>query len=135
MNNTSGINLFSSFTTRLLAYLFIVATVPYHLEARELVQDPIVLQIEQLNFTPTEFYVAGLTDERKDQSAIAWLIPPGVANAKPNAIDLQGGGKSAIEAFVLKSLPRDTKLRPIIVRLKEARVVENRGQGVLWKVN
>jgi hypothetical protein len=127
LNNTLSLTAFTSFSTRILACLFTLTVVPYHLEARALVQDPIVLQIEQLNFTPTEFFIAGLVDERKDRSAVAWLIPPGTANAKPNAIDLQGGGKSAIEAFVLKSLPRDTNLRPVIVRLKEARVVEKPG--------
>lgn len=92
-------------------------------------QDPIVLKIEPSSFTPTEFYIAQLVDERKDKSAVARLIPPGLKSGKPEAVDLKGGAKSAIEAFVMQSLPRDTKLRPVVVRLKEVQVVEKPGAG------
>ncbi|MEX2594040.1 MAG: hypothetical protein WD426_14800 [Anditalea sp.] len=92
------------------------------------VQDPIVLQIEPLPFTPTEFYISGLVDERKDPSAVAWLIPSRTGSAKPVAVDLQGGGKTAIETFVLQSLPRNKKLFPVIIRLQEFHIKEKTGQ-------
>jgi hypothetical protein len=87
-------------------------------------QEPLVLAIEPLNFTPEEFYIAEVVDERKDPSAVAWLIPPGSGSGPTQPLDFKGGGKAAIEAFMLKSLPRNKKLRPIIVRIKECRLIE-----------
>ncbi len=95
-------------------------------------QEPIVLRMEPLAFTPNHFYIAGILDERKNPSAVAWLIPPGAGNTKSQAVDLKGGGKAAIEAFIFQSLPRNKDLRPIIVRLKEFRVTETAGpKGVV----
>ncbi|WP_240676202.1 hypothetical protein [Botryobacter ruber] len=90
--------------------------------------DPLVLRPQSLDFTPKEFYIANVTDERKDRAAVAYLLPevkmagqqPGAAQA----IDLQGGGQQAIRAFMLESLPRNTQLRPVTIRLKECRVTE-----------
>ena len=87
-------------------------------------QDPILLKPVKLDFTPNEFYIAGLIDERKDPSAVAWLIPPGSGKDKAVPVDLVGGGKAAMEAFVLQSLARDESLRPVIVRVKELRLRE-----------
>ena len=101
--------------------------VPLYAIAKETAQDPIVLRVETLPFTPTEFHIDGFVDERKNTSAIAWLIPQGSVNAKTQAVDLSGGGKAAIEKFVFNSLPRNKDLRPIIVRLQELRVIEKPG--------
>lgn len=95
-------------------------------------QEPIVLRIEPLAFTPNHFYIAEIIDERKDPSAVAWLIPSGQGNTQTRAVDLEGGGKVAMEAFILQSLPRNKELRPIVVRIREAKVVESAGpKGVV----
>jgi len=111
-------------TARLFLSLFILSAIPFASMAKDAAQDPIVLRVETLSFTPTEFYIDGFVDERKDKSAVAWLIPQGTTNAKTQAVDLAGGGKSAVEQFVFNSLPRNKNLRPIIVRLQECRVLE-----------
>ena len=112
---------------RLFLPLLILSAIPLPSIAKDIVQDPIVLRVETLPFTPTEFYIDDFVDERKNKSAVAWLIPQGTANAKTQAVDLSGGGKSAIEQFVYKSLPRNKNLRPVIVRLRDFRVVEKPG--------
>jgi hypothetical protein len=89
---------------------------------------PLVLQPVKLPFTPTQFYVAQVRDERPNRSAVAWLLPeptkPGAPLAAPRPVDLQGGGLGAIQAFVRQSLPRNSALRPIQIRLRECRVQE-----------
>jgi hypothetical protein len=91
---------------------------------------PIALRAERLPFTPKEFYIAGIVDERKETSAVAWLLPSGTATATPKllALDLQGGARAALQNFVKKSLPANTALRPVIIRLKECRIMEAPGE-------
>lgn len=93
---------------------------------------PIVLRTELLAIRPKEFYIAGLVDERADPSAVAWMLPPanssnGTAD-KLIPVDLKGGGKEAIQDFMFRSLPRNKTLRPVIIRLKECRVIESAGE-------
>lgn len=92
--------------------------------------EAIVLRAEPLPFTPKEFYIATVIDERKDPAAVAYLVPEVSATAKPGTtrpIDLQGGGLKAIRQYIQKSMPANTKLRPIAVRLKECRITETPG--------
>ena len=92
---------------------------------------PIVLRAEPLPFTPKEFYIAGIVDERQNRKAVAHLIPLPAAPAAPlgkaQPVDLKGGGLVAIRQFVQQSLPQNKKLRPVVVRLKECRVTETAG--------
>lgn len=92
---------------------------------------PIVLQAEPLGFTPKEFYIASVVDERQDRNAVAYLFPLPAAPAAPldkaQPVDLQGGGLAAIRQFVQQGLPQNKKLRPVVVRLKECRVTETAG--------
>ncbi|TGD81620.1 hypothetical protein [Hymenobacter wooponensis] len=89
---------------------------------------PLVLQPVKLPFTPTQFYIARIRDERPNRAAVAWLVPaptkPGAPLPAAQPIDLQGGGLAAIQAFVRQSLPRNPALRPIQIRLRECRVQE-----------
>jgi hypothetical protein len=92
--------------------------------------EPIVLQAEQLPFSPKEFYIANVIDERTDRTAVAWLLPASTNAVQPSAtypVDLQGGGIHAIREFIQKSLPGNKALRPIIIRIKEYRVTESIG--------
>lgn len=91
---------------------------------------PIVLRAEPLSIKPTEFYIAGIVDERADASAVAWLMPsPKSASASGLLpVDLQGGAKAALQEFIRKSLPANTALRPVIIRLKECLITEEAGE-------
>lgn len=83
----------------------------------------IVLQAEPLSFTPKEFYIAGVIDARESQQAVAWLLPPDLQGA-PQGVDLAGGAQKAILQFTRQSLKRNTKLRPVIIRLQECMITE-----------
>ncbi|WP_299760467.1 hypothetical protein [uncultured Pontibacter sp.] len=89
---------------------------------------PIVLKSEPLNFTPKEFYVAGVLDERADKKAVAHIMPAPAAGkplaTAPTPVDLQGGALQAVQQFIGKGLPANKKLRPIIITLKELEVKE-----------
>lgn len=92
--------------------------------------DAIVLRSEKLTFTPKEFYIADIRDERADKKAVAYLLPvtgSPSTTAKPLPVDLKGGGLAAIRQFTRESLPRNTALRPVVVRLKELSVKEAAG--------
>lgn len=91
-----------------------------------------VLKPASLAFTPREFYVADVVDERRDRSAVAWLlVPPAkpgtTATSATKPLDLQGGGAAALRQFVRQSLPRNPALRPVVVRVQECRIVEMPG--------
>ncbi|WP_051359765.1 hypothetical protein [Adhaeribacter aquaticus] len=92
--------------------------------------EPITLQPTTVNFTPKEFYIASIIDERQNRKAVGYLVPlttnlAQAASASP--VDLQGGGLNAIKQFVNQSLPRNSKLRPITIRLKECKITETPG--------
>ncbi|MFD2247916.1 hypothetical protein [Pontibacter ruber] len=92
--------------------------------------EPIVLRSEPMSFTPKEFYIVDVLDERADKKAVAYLLPAIASTAqaaKALPVDLQGGGHTAIRQFIRQSLRRDTKLRPVVVRLKEYKATEKPG--------
>ncbi|WP_439880836.1 hypothetical protein ACSX1A_16980 [Pontibacter sp. MBLB2868] len=92
--------------------------------------EPLVLRTEPMPFTPKEFYIAEIVDERSNREAVAYLLPlPTTASPATSTlpVDLQGGGLTAIRQYVNKSLKQDTKLRPIVVRLKEVQLKESAG--------
>ncbi len=85
--------------------------------------EPIVLRSEPQPFTPSEFYITSVLDERQDKSAVAWLLT-NPQTGSTQAIDLKGGGLQAIQQYIKESLPQNTRLRPVIARIKECRVIE-----------
>jgi hypothetical protein len=93
----------------------------------------IILHDEQLPITPKEFYIANVTDERDDRTAIGWLLPAEGLNqgTKTYPVDLQGGGFAAIKQYIEHSLPRNTSLRPVIAGLKKCLVTETLREGGL----
>ena len=87
---------------------------------------PIVLT-EPKNLLPvSEFYIAGVVDERDDRSPVAWLLPATQATtATPRlSLDLQVGVPTAIKQYFEKSVPANKTLRPIVIRIKKIRVDE-----------
>jgi len=91
----------------------------------------IVLQDQALAIAPKEFYIANVTDERADKSAIAWLLRPGTVKDQPETypVDLQGGGLVAVKQFVVHNLPHNVALRPVVISIRKFRVTEKAGAG------
>ncbi|GAA4417747.1 hypothetical protein GCM10023187_50530 [Nibrella viscosa] len=89
--------------------------------------DPIALKAEPLPFTPKEFYIAEITDERPERGAIGHLITtPG---RPAERVDLQGGTLPALRQFVRQSLRQNQLLRPIAIRVKQCKITEAPATG------
>ena len=84
---------------------------------------PIVLKAEPLPVTPKEFYIANVVDSRTNKNAVAYLFPAQGTKAVP--VDLKGGAQFAVQEYLRKGLPANTKLRPVVLRLKELNVTES----------
>ncbi|SHJ43082.1 hypothetical protein SAMN02745146_3144 [Hymenobacter daecheongensis DSM 21074] len=98
---------------------------------------PLVLRAAPLALAPQQFYVAAVADARADRRAVAYLLPPpprpGPA-LPPQPVDLAGGGLAAIREFVRQSVPRNTALRPVTIRLTECLVTEQAAPGAAGQV-
>jgi hypothetical protein len=87
----------------------------------------IILHDEKLDFTPHEFYVADVTDDRPDRTEVATLIVRDAANISAiQSADLRGGAAASIKQFLGHNLATNTTLRPIIITIKKFRLTESR---------
>jgi hypothetical protein len=80
-----------------------------------------------LAFTPSEFYITNIVDKRDNRQAVAYLLPaanPAGASATISPVALEGGDFNAIRQFIRQSVPKNTKLRPVTVRLKQCIITE-----------
>ena len=92
----------------------------------------LALQPVPAAISPTQFYVAAVVDERTERRAVAFMLArPAKATALSSnvvqAVDLQGGALPAIRQFVQQSVPRNGRLRPLTIRLRECRIQESNG--------
>jgi hypothetical protein len=88
-------------------------------------QDPaIALKDEKLNFTPNEFYIADVADERANRNSVVSLIDNKDATHAPVNIDLKDGAVVSIKKFLYHNLHRDTTLRPVMLTIKKFRITE-----------
>jgi len=84
----------------------------------------IVLHDEDLNFTPTEFYIARVTDNRANQNEVASIIYKEAHGYITRPADLKGGAASSIKSFIEHNLDRNASLRPVIISIKELKLTE-----------
>ncbi|PRY15545.1 hypothetical protein CLV24_102167 [Pontibacter ummariensis] len=93
---------------------------------------PIILQETPFPFTAKEFYIESIVDEREDRKAVAYLLPPtasgGNSPVAAQPVDLRGGGLQGVRQFIQKGIPRNTRLRPVVLRLQEYKVTEKAGE-------
>jgi len=95
---------------------------------------PIALHDEKLTFSPHEFYIADVTDDRADKSAVALLIYKDEANSyitRPS--DLKDGAAIAIKQFISHNLNQNSSLRPVVISIKSFKLEETSLPG--GKVN
>jgi len=87
----------------------------------------IELKNERLPVTPKEFYIAGVTDARKNNAIIGNLAPAAtLGNNNGDAVNIElKGGITAIKNLIDYSLPANKKLRPVIIKLKTLKVTES----------
>lgn len=83
---------------------------------------PISLQSQSLPFTPTQFYIDAVTDQRPERGPVARLTL--TLNQPAQPVDLNGGVSGGIRQFVNQSLKQNRSLRPIAMRITQLRLVE-----------
>jgi hypothetical protein len=86
----------------------------------------IVLQNEPIPLKADGYYIAGITDNRLSKIAVAQLLvktPDGKFTTQPN--DLQGGAQVAINRFLDRNLSVDPSTLPVIINIKEIKVIES----------
>ncbi|GAB4047165.1 hypothetical protein GCM10028810_29010 [Spirosoma litoris] len=87
------------------------------------VADPIRLRPEPIPFTPKEFYIAEVTDQRSEKGAIARLAL--ILNQSIQPVDLEKGVAASFQQFINQGLKQNKKLRPIAMRIRQCRVNES----------
>ena len=84
--------------------------------------DPIRLRSESIPFTPKEFYIAAVTDQRSERGPIARLSL--VINQPSQPVDLERGVAASFLQFIDQGLKQNRRLRPIAMRVRQCRVSE-----------
>jgi hypothetical protein len=112
-----------------MKWLIFLLGIAWHGWAQNVVK-PLQLNLPPaaMPFAPEHYYISDVIDDRKDKKAVAWLLPESPTTAQATVtqpIDLTGGGLYAIGQFVRQSLPRNTRLKPVVVRLKECMITES----------
>lgn len=84
--------------------------------------DPIVLHYEKFKFIPQKFYIVNIADGRVDRSFVALMIKK---HQKPSIkVDLKNGAVFALKNYLDLNLRRDTTLSPVLVTIKELKIIE-----------
>ncbi|MGZ3766310.1 MAG: hypothetical protein ACXVA2_16690 [Mucilaginibacter sp.] len=116
--------------TKLFFLLFAAAPFLTAVHKDRRAQGSIVLHDEKMPYVVTQFYIAGVVDERTDQSSVAQLIATNTASRPVmQSADLQGGAATAIKLFIDRNLHRDPKLRPVIMTIKTFKITESSSPG------
>lgn len=90
---------------------------------RSSITEPIRLQAESFPFTPKEFYIATVTDERTDHGPIARLAL--IINQPLQPVDLVGGVAASFQQFINDGMKQNRKLRPLAMRIRQCQLRES----------
>ncbi|WP_375585056.1 hypothetical protein [Cyclobacterium xiamenense] len=92
--------------------------------------DPIVLKVTSQLFVPSDYYIKGVIDDRTDRSPVAFLVPGANSGRQLETVDLEGGALKGLETYLFAVLPQNQKLKPIVVRIKDLKILEElKGEG------
>lgn len=87
--------------------------------------EPIPLRVAAQVFSPDEYYIARVIDERADQNPTAFVVVDLERGNNLETVNLKGGTIAALEGYILKAYPGDKNLRPIVIRVKDCKIIEN----------
>jgi len=85
----------------------------------------IQLQSPQSTINPKEFYIAGIADERNDNTSIGKMMPVAIAGkaVAPVNVDLAGGFQ-AIKTYIGNALQVNKALHPVVIKLNTLNITE-----------
>lgn len=83
---------------------------------------PIVLHDDPCTFKPHKFYIIDVADGRADRNVTAIMLVKG--KGVSIKIDFKDGAVNGIKQFIDHNLHRDTTLKPVLLTIKEFKLVE-----------
>lgn len=91
--------------------------------------DTIILPDEKINFTPREFYISDVADDRQDRGPVASLITTGPNHSyTTKTADMKDGAVAGIKNYLARNLHRDLSLRAVVLTIKEFKLTETRAK-------
>lgn len=84
----------------------------------------LILSDEPILLKPKEFYVAAVNDERNDKPLLQLIIKDPAGKLVSQAVDLLGGIPVSIRRFIEHNLSKDKTLRPVMISIKEFKMIE-----------
>ena len=87
--------------------------------------DPIPLRVVSQVFSPDEYYISRIIDERKDLNPTAFLVPDVKSGSNLRTVNLEGGTIPALEQYILGAYPGKKESRPVVVKIKDVKIIEN----------
>jgi hypothetical protein len=86
---------------------------------------PIPLRVASQVFSPDEYYIARVIDERVDLNPTAFVVVDLERGNNLETTNLQGGTIAALEEYILEAYPGNKNLRPVVIRVKDCKIVES----------
>ena len=86
--------------------------------------DPIPLSVVSQVFSPDEYYISKVIDERKDLNPTAFLVPNIESGNNLLTVNLEGGTIAALEQYILGAYPSSKNLRSVVIKIKDVKIIE-----------
>lgn len=86
--------------------------------------EPIPLRVAAPVFSPDEYYIARVIDERVDLNPTAFVVVDLKRGNNLETVNLKGGTIAALEDYILEAYPRDNNLRPVVIKVKDCKLIE-----------
>ncbi len=87
--------------------------------------EPIPLRVTSQVFSPDEYFISKVVDERKDLNPTAFLVPDVKSGSNLLTVNLEGGTIAALEQYIFGAYPSSQKLRSIVIKIKDVKIIEN----------
>jgi hypothetical protein len=101
------------------ALFILLLTIGYSAQAQ---QQQISLPSQETDFKPTGFYIAAVADGRTNQQDIGYTRV-GIYHTEER-VDLLGGLENALYSHLRNSIPADTTLTPVVIKVDQLEVSE-----------
>ncbi|MBI0401312.1 DUF922 domain-containing protein [Cyclobacterium marinum] len=86
--------------------------------------EPIPLRVASQVFSPEEYYIARVIDERKDLNPTAFVVVDLMRGNNLETVNLKGGTIHALEQYILEAYPGNRDLLPVVIRVKDCKIIE-----------
>ena len=96
-----------------------------HVFSQQVSLDPIRLRVVSQVFSPDEYYISKVIDERTDLTPTAFLVHDVKSGSQRLTVNLEGGTIAALEQYILGAYPGNEKLRSIVIKIKDVKIIEN----------